>query len=77
MIRKNIDLPERTILKLQQLAAADNRKLKPFIEMVLINFAEKNSLQKHPQLSIIDTLPKSHKIANHETIQDITLRANY
>lgn len=35
-MRKEIDLPETTINKLQKLADKDGRKLKPYMERILI-----------------------------------------
>lgn len=41
MARKEIDLPTKAIKALQALAEKDNRKLKPFMEMVLVDYSEK------------------------------------
>lgn len=39
-VRKNIDLPSRTVKKLQKCADDFRMKLKPYIELVLMDFAE-------------------------------------
>ena len=41
--RKEILLDEKIIKVLQKLAKADNRKLKPYMEKVLIEHAEQNN----------------------------------
>ena len=53
-MRKNIDLPASIVLKLQRLANIERRKLKPFMEMVLENYALKNHKDKNIQLTITD-----------------------
>lgn len=41
-IRKNIDLPRETVAALGKLADDSRMKVKPFIELVLIDYAKKN-----------------------------------
>lgn len=44
-IRKNIDLPKETVAVLDKLAADGRMKTKPYMEVVLIEFAHKNKAQ--------------------------------
>ena len=41
--RKEVVLDQKTIKALEKLAKADNRKLKPYMEKVLIEHADNNS----------------------------------
>lgn len=43
-MRKQIDLDEKTIKALKKLAEKDKRKLKPFIEKILIDYANIESM---------------------------------
>ena len=40
MIRENIDLPEKTVKGLEQLGKEWHMKVKPFMELILIDYAE-------------------------------------
>lgn len=50
MKRKSIDLPEDVLQRLEILAAADHRKPKAFIEMLVINEVKRLSQGKQTKL---------------------------
>jgi hypothetical protein len=49
-MRKEVNLDAKTIKALEKLAKTDNRKLKPYMEKVLIEHADKNSNPKKASL---------------------------
>lgn len=52
-MRKEIELSDRTLIKLQRLADKEGRKLKPYMERVLIMHAE---MESEKQISLLDNI---------------------